>query len=47
LKDIDNGKTNEDEIAQKAPMKIDDLDRVIAITKEIKKLMGTADNAAA
>jgi len=42
LKDIDNGKTNEDEIAQKAPMKIDDLDRVIAITKEIKKLMGTA-----
>jgi len=42
LKDIDDGKTDEDEIAQKAPMKIDDLDRVVAITKEIKKLLGTA-----
>jgi len=42
LKDIDDGKTDEDELAQKAPIKIDDLDRVIAITKEIKKLLGTA-----
>ena len=40
LKDIDAGELDEDELVKKSPVKVGDMDRLVAITKEIKKQLG-------
>ena len=42
LKSLDAGEGDIDEMAKKAPMKIPDLDRIVQITKQIRKMQGIA-----
>lgn len=44
LDDLDKGQLNEDELEQKAPIKLKALKRIVAMTKEIKNLRALQEN---
>lgn len=43
LQDIDEGRLNEDELAEQAPVSVESLDKVVLVTKQIKKQMEMMD----